>query len=115
MVLIPEILQAHAMIPVIRARIMETTEIKNVDLSPVKKRGRYSNMILKLKSTSIGPSVRLWCAPQKESQGCTPGLILFKFYGVGSFNDPFSTLCLPSNRQCFYHNHHWTGWFQNKG
>ena len=40
MVLIPEILQAHAMIPVIRARIMETTEIKNVDLSPVKKKGQ---------------------------------------------------------------------------
>jgi hypothetical protein len=32
---------------------METSEIKKVDLSPVKNRGRYSKIILKLKSASI--------------------------------------------------------------
>jgi hypothetical protein len=52
-----EIRQAQAMMPVISARKMDTMEMKNVDLSPVRNRGRYSKMILKLKSASIGASL----------------------------------------------------------
>ena len=64
MILIPEILQLQAMIPVIRASMMDTMAMKNVDLNPVKNRGRYSSMTLKLKSTSMGHPFCLY--------GCTP-------------------------------------------
>ncbi len=52
-----EILPAHAMIPVASASKRETMDIKNVDFSPVRNMGRYSIMILKLKSVSMVLSV----------------------------------------------------------
>jgi hypothetical protein len=66
---IPEIRQAQARIPVAMARPMDTMEIKKVDLSPVKNRGRYSRMTLRLKSASIKPSVLLrGCAFHGKAQ-----------------------------------------------
>ncbi|GAB6143430.1 hypothetical protein JCM12294_08680 [Desulfocicer niacini] len=54
-----EMRQAQATIPVASAKKMEISEIKKVDLSPPRKRGIYSIMILKLKSVSMTPSVSL--------------------------------------------------------
>ncbi len=71
--LIPEILQLQAMIPVIRASAMDTMAIKNVDLNPVKNRGRYSSMTLKLKSTSMGgPFVGVGFMDEHPQEGDHP-------------------------------------------
>jgi hypothetical protein len=46
---------------------METAEIKKVDLSPIRNRGRYSKIILRLKSASIGASLLPRGTPAKNT------------------------------------------------
>jgi hypothetical protein len=56
-ILIPEIRQAQAIIPTMRARNKEINEIRKVYLRPDKNSGIYSRITLKLKFSSMGSSV----------------------------------------------------------
>jgi hypothetical protein len=52
------------MIPVIRARVMDIAAMKAVALTPVRNRGIYSHITLKLKSVSMVLSILFYgCAP----------------------------------------------------